>query len=131
MWSTTGIQPGDASPTIVENYIEKITCYDCPNAPPGESTSKHLNGISFNGGQTSALVLRNHVVLASPDDAGRIINQTDALAFFQDSGDFPGTRVADPLVPSRRRLGENLREVSSMVAHAHVLVSRTSTWLTE
>ena len=45
----------------------------------------------MNGGQTNALILRNVVILQSPDDAGRTINQTDAIYFKQEPGTFPGT----------------------------------------
>lgn len=90
-YATTGIQPGGRGPQIIENLVEKITLYYNGAPPPGESTGKHLNGISLNGGQTNALVLRNKVLLQNPDEAGRTVDQTDALAFFQDGGSFPGT----------------------------------------
>jgi hypothetical protein len=90
-YTTTAIQPGSRGPQIIENYIEKITLYYDDRPPPGETTGKHLNGISLNGGQTHALILRNKVLLQSPDDAGRSIGQTDCIAFFQDDGALPGT----------------------------------------
>lgn len=89
-YTTTAIQPGSRGPQIIENYIEKITLYYDDQPPPGETTGKHLNGISLNGGQTHALIARNKVLLQSPDDAGRSIGQTDCIAFFQDDGAFPG-----------------------------------------
>lgn len=81
-YTTTGIEPNAAGPQIIENFIEKITFF----APLA-----HLNGIQLNGGQTNALLLRNKVLLQSPDDAGRVINQTDAIALAQDFGTYPGT----------------------------------------
>jgi len=81
-YASTGIQPGSLGPQIIENFIEKITLFN---------PMLHLNGISFNGGQTSALVLRNKVILQNPDGAGRLINQTTAIGFFQDFGTYPGT----------------------------------------
>ena len=90
-YTTTGIQPNTRGSQVIENYVEKITYYYNGIPPPGESTGKHLNGITFNGGQVNALVLRNKVLLQSPDGAGRTVNQTDALSFFQDFGTFPGT----------------------------------------
>jgi len=90
-YTTTALQPNVRSAQIIENFIEKITLYYNGAAPPGESTGKHLNGISFNGGTPAALVVRNKILLQSPDDAGRTINQTDAISFFQDFGSFPGT----------------------------------------
>lgn len=91
-YTTTAIQPGASGPQIIENYVEKITLYYNGAPPPGETWGKHLNGISLNGGaQKNALVLRNKVLLQSPDDAGRLVNQTDCIAFFQDSGSFRGT----------------------------------------
>jgi len=90
-YTTTGILANTKSAQLIENYIEKITYYYNGAPPPGESTGKHLNGISFNGGQANALVLRNKVLVQSPDEAGRSIQQTDAIAFFQDFGSYPGT----------------------------------------
>ena len=90
-YTTTAIQPGSISPQIIENYIEKITYYYDGEPPPGESTGKHLNGISLNGGQTSALIVRNKVLLQSPDDAGRTVDQTDCIYFKQEPAEFPGT----------------------------------------
>ena len=81
-YTGTAIQPNSRSPQIIENYIEKITL---------ANSGWHLNGISLNGGQTNALILRNVVILQSPDDAGRTINQTDAIYFKQEPGTFPGT----------------------------------------
>lgn len=81
-YTSTGIQPGNRGPQVIENYIEKMTLYN---------PDLHLNGISFNGGQKNALVLRNKVLVQNPDDAGRTISQTDAIAFFQDFGDYQGT----------------------------------------
>jgi hypothetical protein len=90
-YTTTGIQPGNRSSQIIENLVEKITFFYGEAGPPGEGGAKHLNGISLNGGQSNVLVLRNKSLLQSPDDAGRTVQQTDALAFFQDAGAFPGT----------------------------------------
>jgi hypothetical protein len=81
-YTSTAIQPGSPGPQIIENYIEKITLFN---------PLLHLNGISVNGGQTNALILRNKVLLQNPDDAGRAINQTTAIGFFQDFGGYPGT----------------------------------------
>lgn len=87
----TAIQPGSTGPQIIENFIEKITYFYGDPGPPGESGGKHLNGISLNGGQTNALLLRNKVLLQSPDEAGHTINQTDCVYFKQEPGKFPGT----------------------------------------
>jgi hypothetical protein len=76
---------------IVENYIDKVTGYYQPNSPPGESSPKHLNGTTYNGGETNCLMLRNHITVPSPDDAGRTIQDTDCMMFGQDFGGFPGT----------------------------------------
>jgi hypothetical protein len=81
-YTGTAIQPNSRSPQIIENYIERITL---------ANSGWHLNGISLNGGQANALILRNVVLLQSPDDAGRTINQTDAVYFKQEPGTFPGT----------------------------------------
>lgn len=90
-YTTTGIQINVNGYDLIENYIEKLTYYYGPNPPPGESTDKHLNGITLNGGEACIRILRNHIVGQSPDDAGRTINQTDCISFFQDFGTFPGT----------------------------------------
>jgi hypothetical protein len=93
-YTTTGILVNQAAPQIIENFIEKITLYYNDAPPPGESTGKHLNGIKLHGGHTNTLVLRNKVLLQSPDDAGRTIGQTDAIGLFQYAGTFsPGTGI--------------------------------------
>lgn len=90
-YTTTGIQINTHNYALIENFIEKLSFYYGPNPPPGESTSKHLNGISLNGGEQNIRILRNNIVIVTPDEAGRAINQTDCISFFQDFGDFPGT----------------------------------------
>jgi hypothetical protein len=90
-YTTTGIQFNVNNSEITENYISKMTYYYGPNPPPGETTDKHMNGITYNGSENNALVLRNYITLPNPDDAGRAIVQTDCISFFQDFGGFPGT----------------------------------------
>ena len=90
-YTTTAIQMNINGGEIAENYISQLTYFFGPGIPPNESTNKHLNGIMFNGGESCALVLRNHVTAPTPDDAGRTIGQTDCIGFFQDFGPFPGT----------------------------------------
>lgn len=85
-YTTTAMNATGVEVEAIENYVEKITCYYCPNSPPGESTSKHLNGFQFMGGPTRALILRNRIVLQNPDDAGRKIDQTDAIMFNDSTG---------------------------------------------
>jgi len=92
---TTGIQPLSNNCILLENYIEKLTYYYGPNPPPGESTDKHLNGITLNGGQTCIRIERNKVIAQNPDDAGRTIAQTDCISFFQDFATFPGNGIND------------------------------------
>ena len=90
-YTTTGIQVNRNGYEVIENFIEKLTFYYGPGVPPGESTSKHLNGVAVNGGETCIRILRNRIVVQNPDEAGKPINQTDCIAFFQDFGQFPGT----------------------------------------
>jgi len=73
-------QPGGASGynDTFECFFEKVCEY--PNVYPGA----HLNGISFNGGNPNALVLRNSLVLVTPDEDGNAIIDTDCISFFQD-----------------------------------------------
>ena len=52
-----------------------------------------IGGISLNGGQTNALILRNKILLQSPDEAGRTVDQTDCIYFKQEPSTFPGTGV--------------------------------------
>jgi hypothetical protein len=87
----TGIQPGNSGPQCIENYIEKLTFYYGLAGTPDGNGPAHLNGISYNGAQSNGLVLRNKILVQSPDDAGRVVDQTDCIAFFQDGGAFPGT----------------------------------------
>lgn len=90
-YTTTGIQINTNNYDLTENYIEKLTYFYGPNPPPNESTDKHLNGITLNGGEANIRILRNYIVGQNPDDAGRTINQTDCISFFQDFGSFPGS----------------------------------------
>jgi hypothetical protein len=90
-YTTTGFQNNAVRPEIVECLARQITFYYGEDGPPAESGPKHLNGITFNGGQTCALVVGNAVLLASPDEAGHTVAQTDAISFFQDFGVFHGT----------------------------------------
>lgn len=90
-YTTTGIQINSNQCALIENYISKMTYYYGPNPPPGETTDKHLNGFTTNGGINSILLLRNYITLPSPDDAGHTINQTDCISFFQDFGTFIGS----------------------------------------
>lgn len=78
-YTTTGIFPNVGGwADVIENYIEKITL----------STGAHLNGISFNGGNGAFRVLRNSVVVVTPDENGADINQTDCFAMFDDFGGY-------------------------------------------
>jgi hypothetical protein len=79
---STGIQPNNNSGVldVIENYVEKIT----------NTAGAHLNGITLNGGNANALILRNHVVLVTPDENGTAVDQTDCISLFQDFGDFAG-----------------------------------------
>lgn len=90
-FTTTGIQINANGYDLTENYIEKLTYYYGPGIPPGESTDKHLNGVTLNGGESCIRILRNHIIGQNPDDAGRTISQTDCISFFQDFGTFPGS----------------------------------------
>lgn len=89
-YTTTGIQITVSGCQVMENYVEKMTYYYGPGIPPGESTDKHLNGFTCNGGITSILMRRNVFFLQTPDDAGRNINQTDCISFFNDGAPYNG-----------------------------------------
>lgn len=81
-FTTTGIQWNIAAPVdIIENFISDLTTF---------GTDAHLNGIMCNGGETNCRILRNNVVIRSPDTSGRDVNQTDCIGFFQDFGELPG-----------------------------------------
>lgn len=97
-YTTTGLQWNVATGTVLENYITNLVEFYGPNPPPGESTNKHLNGITTNGGScTAAWVARNNITLPTPlgratsGSTPREVNQTDAISFFQDFGTFPGS----------------------------------------
>jgi hypothetical protein len=80
---STMIQPnGDGYADVIENFMEKLTLFNA---------SYHLNGITMNGANLNALILRNSAVFAAADEAGNQIQQTDCVSFFQDFGNFPGT----------------------------------------
>ena len=90
-YTTTGIQVNASNCEVVENYVHRLSYYYGSSGPPNESTDKHLNGFTSNGGMANILLLRNVFLLESPDDAGRTIDQTDAISFFQDFGAFNGS----------------------------------------
>ncbi len=90
-YTTTGLQINVGGFDVIENHISDLAYFYGPNPPPGESTDKHLNGITLNGSESCIRVLRNNITLPTPDGAGRQINQTDAISFFQDFGTFPGS----------------------------------------
>jgi hypothetical protein len=90
-YTTSGIQINASGVDVVENFIEKLTLFYGSPGPPGESGEKHLNGITVNGGENCMRVLRNRILVATPDEAGHAIIQTDCISFFQDFGTFPGT----------------------------------------
>ena len=73
---------GSGACDVIENFIEKLSL---------SNLSAHLNGISLNGGNLNASILRNHIVIVTPDEQGNTIDQTDCIAFFQDFGTFPGS----------------------------------------
>jgi hypothetical protein len=83
----------------IENCIEKLTFFYGNAGPPSEGTAEHMNGIALNGGNPNALIARNRIVVVTPDEAPsgqqgatpHSIIQTDCIAFFWDSGGFPGT----------------------------------------
>lgn len=80
--TSTGIQINADNGHVIENYVEDLLLYE---------PSLHLNGFTTNGGIKGIEILRNHIVVNSPDSAGHQITQTDAISFFQDFGDFQGT----------------------------------------
>ena len=89
-YCTTAAQcVGFPGTNIIENYIERLTTFNT-NGP-------HINGISINGGDTCYRVERNRIVAQSTEDngSGKIVDQTDCIAFFQDFGSYPGSGTND------------------------------------
>lgn len=89
-YTTTCIQVNANGVRVTENYCHKLTYYYGPGIPPGESTDKHLNGFTCNGGITHIILARNVFLAETPDDAGRTINQTDCISFFNDGSPYNG-----------------------------------------
>lgn len=89
---STALQPNVAGVELTENYIDKIHFYYGEPGPcgTGGSCTFHLNGVSTEGMSnvtpTRFKFLRNHITIPSPDGAGRIAMQTDAIALFQTNG---------------------------------------------
>jgi hypothetical protein len=114
----TAIQPNVQGMEITENIIDKITYYYGEAGTSGagpDSTTKHLNGISTEGGLTSLIIQRNRITVPSPDEStaaggtnpgqpsygsqsgqlgygsgsnpGRLTTQTDCIALFTLQGD--------------------------------------------
>ena len=87
-YGSTGIQPNCAAQCeTIENYVEKLTFSDVGSPP----VPAHLNGICLNGSNPQWYCARNNVVIATPDENGATVDQTDCIALFQDFGTFPGT----------------------------------------
>lgn len=89
-YCTTAIQTvGHPGTAVLENYIERLTTFNT-NGP-------HINGLTFNGGDTCARVERNRIVVQTPEDngSGKAVDQTDCISFFQDFGYYPGTGAND------------------------------------
>jgi len=115
--SNTFIQPNTQGCEITENVIEGFIFSFGEAGTSGagpDSTTHHLNGISTEGGITSIKILRNRILMPSPDAAtgstgsspgqigygtqpgqigygngtapGRITNQTDCIAIFSSNG---------------------------------------------
>lgn len=82
----TAFQPNTVGAEYIENYIDKLTFY---HGEVGAATL-HLNGISSEGMSnvtpTRFKILRNHITMPSPDDAGRTTLQTDCIALFNSNG---------------------------------------------
>ena len=89
---STGLQPNVAGVEITENYLDKITFYYGESGPCGSGGScvYHLNGISSEGMSNSTptrfKILRNHITVPSPDEAGHLTIQTDCIALFGSNG---------------------------------------------
>ena len=82
--TTTSMQPGTLTGNVIdifENFTEQLVVFD----------SKHLNGMTLNGTQENCRIVRNNVVIVTPDVNDSVIDQTDCISFFQDTGGFPGT----------------------------------------
>ena len=89
-YATTGIQTvGFPGTNVLENYIERLTTFN--------TDGPHLNGVTFNGGDTCGRVERNRIVVQTPEDngSGKAVGQTDCISFFQDFGAYPGTGQND------------------------------------
>lgn len=89
---TSGLQPNVVGVEITENLINGINFYYGEPGPcgTGGSCTYHLNGISSEGMSnttpTRFKILRNNITLASPDGAGRVVTQTDAIGLFGTNG---------------------------------------------
>jgi len=89
---TSGLQPNVNGVEITENLLDGINFYYGEPGPcgTGGSCTYHLNGISSEGRSnvtpTRFKILRNNITLPSPDGAGRVVPQTDALGLFGTNG---------------------------------------------
>lgn len=112
--SSTFLQPNTTGCVIVENYIDEALYIFGENGPSGAGDFLHLNGCSTEGGLSTLHILRNRIVMPSPDgstgggmtasgqpgygtqvgqtgygsgtDPGRIVPQTDCIALFTSNG---------------------------------------------
>lgn len=82
-YTMTGINALGAGPQILENYVEKLTQF------AGVTTG--VTGINLGGGQANATIIRNKVLIQSPDEAGHTTDRVACISMFQDAGSFPGT----------------------------------------
>ena len=86
--TTTSMQPLTTTNQIdiFECFVEQLSYLNY-----GTGSQSHLNGITFSGGEANCRIVRNHIVIASPDVNGHPVIDTDCISFFQDSGNYPGT----------------------------------------
>jgi hypothetical protein len=98
-WVATAIQPNVDGMLIQENYVAYYFGEGGPDGNPATSDNYHVNGVSCEGGLSSLRILRNHILVPSPDGAvapsygapDRTVPQTDCVALFQSlAGPYPG-----------------------------------------
>lgn len=112
--SSTFMQPNAPGCQIIENWVDDAIYSYGENGPSGTGDFLHLNGCSTEGGLSSLYVLRNRILMPSPDGStgagvtasgqigygtqpgqvgygagtapGRIVSQTDCVALFTSNG---------------------------------------------
>ena len=88
-YEKVALQPNVHDFQILENYIDKITWFWGAAGPPGGGGPNHTAAIGCEGGIHGLRIMRNRIVIPSPDDAARVIENGATVAMEGTGSDVP------------------------------------------